>query len=146
MNIKQKAIRGLFWSGIQNWGSQAGSLLTFLVLARLLLPEDFGLLAPSNTFVLFSYVFVDQGLHAAIVQRQDIETRHLDTTFWTQLFLGLCFTIIGISSAPFIANVFNQPALTSVLRCLSLLPFIQSLVIVQQAILRREFAFKKNRR
>ena len=143
MNIKQKAIQGLFWSGVQNWGSQAGSLLTFLVLARLLSPEAFGLIALANTFIAFSYILVDQGLNAAIVQRQNIETRHLDSAFWAQLFLGLCFTIIGISSAAFVADVFNQPSLAPVLRCLSSLTIVRSLIMVQQAILRREFEFQK---
>ena len=143
MNIKQKAIQGLFWSGVQTWGSQAVALLTFLFLARLLSPEDFGLVALANTFITFSYVLVDQGLNAAIVQRQAIETRHLDSVFWTQLVLGLCFTAIGVGSATFIAEAFNQPSLAPVLRCLSLLSVVRSLIMVQQAILRREFAFQK---
>jgi len=87
MNLKQRAIKGLFWSGIQHWGRQAGALLTFIVLARLLEPEAFGLVALANTFITFTYILVDQGLNAAIVQRQDIETRHLDAAFWTQLLL-----------------------------------------------------------
>lgn len=143
MNLKQRAIKGLFWSGIQHWGRQAGALLTFIVLARLLEPEAFGLVALANTFITFTYILVDQGLNAAIVQRQDIETRHLDAAFWTQLLLGLCFTVVGISSATAIAGVFNQPSLAPVLRCLSLLPLVRSLIMVQQAILKREFAFQK---
>ena len=54
-----------------------------------------------------------------------------------------CFTVVGISSATAIAGVFNQPSLAPVLRCLSLLPLVRSLIMVQQAILRREFAFQK---
>ena len=46
-------------------------------------------MALANTFITFTYILVDQGLNAAIVQRQDIETRHLDAAFWTQLLLGL---------------------------------------------------------
>ncbi|MGB3639966.1 MAG: oligosaccharide flippase family protein, partial [Rivularia sp. (in: cyanobacteria)] len=57
MSIKQKAIKGIFWSGIQNWGSQAGSLIIFLVLARLLSPADFGLVALANTFLAFFNLF-----------------------------------------------------------------------------------------
>ncbi|MDJ0900841.1 MAG: oligosaccharide flippase family protein [Xenococcus sp. MO_188.B8] len=53
MSIKQQAIKGIIWSVIQNWGSQAGSLIIFLVLARLLSPADFGLVALANTFLTF---------------------------------------------------------------------------------------------
>jgi PST family polysaccharide transporter len=143
MNIKKKAMQGLFWSGVQTWGSQAGALIIFLVLARLLSPEDFGLVALANTFVIFSDVLVDQGLNAAIVQRQDIEPRHLNSAFWTQLFIGSCFTAVGISSSTNFADIFNQPSLAPVLRYLSLIPVLRSLIMVQQAILRREFAFQK---
>ncbi|MEO0985599.1 MAG: lipopolysaccharide biosynthesis protein [Cyanobacteria bacterium J06639_14] len=143
MSLKQKAIKGIIWSGIQNWGSQAGSLIVFFVLARLLLPADFGLVALANTFLIFFDIFVDQGFSLALIQRHEIEVEHLDTAFWTQICLGLSFTIFGLVSANLIAEIFQQPLLTPILQWFSTLAFLRSLSIVQQAILRRKFEFKK---
>ncbi|MEM7757848.1 MAG: lipopolysaccharide biosynthesis protein [Cyanobacteria bacterium P01_A01_bin.40] len=143
MNIKQQAIKGIFWSGIQNWGSQAGSLIIFLVLARLLSPADFGLVALANTFLAFFNIFIEQGFSLAIIQRQTIEVEHLNTAFWTQICLGLLLTILGFFSANLIAIAFEQPSLTPVLQWFSLLFLISSLNVVQLAILKRKLAFKK---
>lgn len=142
MSIKQKAIKGIFWSGIQNWGSQAGSLIIFLVLARLLSPADFGLIALANTFLAFFNLLIEQGFSLAIIQRQDIEAEHLNTAFWIQICLGLTFTVIGLLSASLFAEIFQTPLLTPILQWFSILFFISSLNIVQLAILRRNFAFK----
>lgn len=143
MSIKQKAIKGVFWSGIQNWGSQAGSLIIFLVLARLLSPADFGLVALANTFLSFFNLFIEQGFILALIQRQEIEAEHFNTAFWTQICLGLAFTIISLLSANFFAEIFQAPLLTPILQWFSILFFISSLNKVQLAILRRKFAFKK---
>ena len=142
MSIKQKAIKGIFWSGIQNWGSQAGSLIIFLVLARLLSPADFGLVALANTFLAFFNLFIEQGLTLALIQRQDIEEKHFNTAFWTQICLGLALTIIGLLTANIFAEIFQTPLLTPILQWFSVLFLISSLNIVQRAILRRKFAFK----
>ena len=143
MSIKQKAIKGVFWSGIQNWGSQAGSLIIFLVLARLLSPADFGLVALANTFLSFFNLFIEQGCILALIQRKEIEAEHFNTAFWTQICLGLAFTIISLLSANFFAEIFQAPLLTPILQWFSILFFISSLNKVQLAILRRKFAFKK---
>ena len=142
MSIKRQAIQGVFWSGIQNWGSQTGSLITFFVLARLLSPADFGLVALANTFLTFFNIFVNQGFTSALIQRQDIEAAHLNTAFWMQVCLGCCFTIIEFSCADIIAALFEQPLLVPILRGLSILFLIRSLNMVQRALLRRKLEFK----
>ena len=142
MSIKQKAIKGIFWSGIQNWGSQAGSLIIFLVLARLLSAADFGLVALANTFLAFFNLFIEQGFTLALIQLQEIEKEHINTAFWFQICIGLGLTIIGFISANIIAEIFQQPLLESILKWFSLIFFINSLNAVQIAILRRKFAFR----
>jgi PST family polysaccharide transporter len=142
MNIKQKAIQGVVWSVIQNWGSQAGSLIVFLILARLLTPEAFGLVALANVFLAFMQIFLEQGFTQALIQRQELEPEHLDTAFWTNFFSGILLTIIGFAFASSVANIFNQPKLIPILQCFSGLFVINSLSHVHQAILSRELAFK----
>lgn len=142
MSIKQKAIKAVVWSAIQNWGSQAGSLIVFIILARLLSPEAFGLVALANVFLAFMNIFLDQGFAKALIQRQHLEPEHLDTAFWTHLISGIVLTGLSFTTAGLVANFFKQPQLIPILQCFSFLFFINSLSHVQKAILMREFAFQ----
>ncbi|MDJ0843608.1 MOP flippase family protein [Crocosphaera sp.] len=142
MSIKQKAIKGVIWSAIQNWGTQAVSFIVFFVLARLLSPEDFGLVALANVFLAFMSIFLEQGFAQAIIQRQELEAEHLDTAFWTNLGIGLILAIAGFLSSDFVANQFVESNLTPILQCFSVLFIIAALSKIQQAILERKFEYK----
>ncbi len=142
MNIKQKALKAIVWSAIQNWGSQAGSLLVFFVLARLLSPKDFGLVALANVFLAFMQIFLSEGFAKALIQRKQLDKAHLDTTFWLNLGFGLILCSITLFSANWIGNFFKEPNLAPILRGFSVLFIIASFSTVQQAVLERQFAFK----
>jgi PST family polysaccharide transporter len=142
MSIKQKAIQGAFWSVIQNWGSQAGSLIVFLILARLLTPEAFGLIGLANIFIAFMQIFLEQGFTQALIQHEEIEPEELDTAFWSNILIGFILTIISFFLSGFVADIFEQPQLTPIIQCFSVLFFIKSLSHVHLAILNRTFAFK----
>jgi O-antigen/teichoic acid export membrane protein len=142
MSLKQKAIKGVLWSAIQSWGSQAIAFIVFSLLARLLEPKTFGLIAMAGVFLAFIEVFLDQGFSNAIVQRQELEPEHLNTAFWTNLGIGMFMTVLSVATADLIATLFHQPELGSVIRWLSLSFIIRSLSAVQEAILTRNLAFK----
>lgn len=142
MNLRQKVIKGVFWSGIQSWSRQAIAFIIFSLLARLLEPETFGLVALAGVFLAFMEVFLDQGFSTAIIQRHDLEPEHLDTAFWTNILIGVLMTVFGIFAAGLVANLFNQPELTLIIRWLSLSFVIRALCAVQQSILQRNFDFK----
>lgn len=142
MDLRQKAIVGVFWSAIQSWGSQAISFVVFALLARILAPETFGLIALAGVFLAFIEVFLDQGFSTAIIQRQELETEHLDTAFWTNIAIGFFMTGVSITTANLIASFFHQPELAPIIRWLSLSFIISSLSAVQEAIFRRNLAFK----
>ena len=142
MSIKHKAINSVVWSAIQNWGSQIGSLVIFFILARLLSPEAFGLVALANVFLVFMRLFLDQGFGHAIIQRQDLEPEHLDTAFWINLAIGFLLTLVGISIAQPVAHLFREPALAPILRCFSLLFVVAALGQLQQSILERRFEYR----
>ena len=142
MNLKQKAIRGVFWSAVQSWGQQAISFLVFAILARLLTPETFGLIALAGVFLAFVEVFLDQGFSTAIVQRKEIESEHLDTAFWTNLAIGIFMTGASIAAADFIGTLFKQPDIAPIICWLSLSFIIRALSAVQDGIFRRNLAFK----
>ncbi|MDF5711677.1 MAG: MOP flippase family protein [Nostoc sp. S4] len=141
-NFRQKALEGVFWSAIQNWGRQAIAFVVFAILARLLGPETFGLVASASIFLAFIGIFLDQGFSVAIIQRKELETEHLDTAFWTNVGIGLLMTIVSIAGAGLVANFFSQPQLTPVIRWLSLSFVIITLSSTQEAIFQRNLDFK----
>src|SRR5688572_7347173 len=142
MSLRQKAAKGIFWSVIQKWGRAAISILTFVVLSRLLAPEAFGLVALATVFTVFMELFLDQGFGAAIVQRSELEPEHLDTAFWINIVTGILMTIGLIAASGFIASIFEEPRLAPVLRWLSIIFILSSLSSTQISILQRKLAFK----
>jgi len=141
-NLRQKAVKSVIWTAIESWGRQAISLVVFFILARLLSPETFGLIALAYIFIEFVQVFVDQGFSVAIIQRQDIDTEHLDTAFWTTLGISILLTVLSIAGAGLVADFFKQPQLIQIIQWLSISFAFSGLSSVQQAILERRFAFK----
>ena len=142
MSLKQKAFAGLIWSIVQSSGTQVLSLIIFLLLARLLTPETFGLIALANVFLAFMQIFLDQGFAKALIQRQEVEPEHFDAAFWSQVGFGVFLAAIAFFGAGLVADVFQQPKLIPILRYLSSIFIINSLGRVHNAILSREFAFK----
>ncbi|BAQ61793.1 lipopolysaccharide biosynthesis protein WzxC [Geminocystis sp. NIES-3708] len=134
--------QGFLWSVIQNWGSQTGSFIVFLILARLLTPQDFGLLSLANIFLAFMNIFLEQGFTSALIQREKLESEHLNTAFCTQLIAGISLTFISFFLAENIATLFHQPRLTVIIKCFSFLFIIDSFGLVFQAILKRDLNFK----
>ncbi len=142
MSLLTKTLGGLKWSAMQNWGGQVTSLLVFIVLARLLEPAEFGLVALANIVVRFAGVLVDQGFSSAIIQRRDLEDAHLDTALWTGLSIGAVIAILINVFAELIAAMFDAPDLVPILRVISVVFCITSLGSVHLALLKRELNFK----
>jgi len=143
MELKQKAVKGVFWSGVQIWGGRVISLLIFVLLAHLLTPEAFGLVALASLFIAFVQTFQDQGFGDAIIQRPDLQKEHLDTAFWTNLLIGSLLALMGIAGSKFIAGLFHQSQLAPIVRWLSLSFILAGLSSTPQAILRRRLAFRE---
>lgn len=142
MDLKQKVAKGVVWTAVQNWGSQAVSLVVFFILARLLGPADFGLVALANVFLAFMQVFLAQGFAKALIQRRQINQTHLDTVFWLNFGVSVVLCASTVLSASWISEWFEAPELVPILRAFSVLFVITSFSTVQQAVLERAFAFK----
>ncbi|MEM1169034.1 MAG: MOP flippase family protein [Cyanobacteria bacterium P01_H01_bin.35] len=143
MNLQQKAVKGIIWSALQKIGSQLISFIVFFLLARLLQPEDFGLISLASVSLAFIEVFLDQGFAQAIVQREELEPEHLDTAFWTSLCLSTLLMSIVITIAGFFAQTFEEPELIPIVRCLSLSFLFFAFNSVPQALFQRQLAFKE---
>jgi PST family polysaccharide transporter len=142
MSLKQKAIQGALWSAIQSWLGQVISFLVFFVLARLLEPEAFGLIALAAVFLAFMEIFINQGFAEAIIQKKELEPGHLDTAFWISISISLRLTLLSIVFTDVATKGLNEPELKPIISWLSVNFLFSGLTSVQQAILSRELAFK----
>ncbi|MEA5465668.1 MOP flippase family protein [Leptothoe sp. PORK10 BA2] len=142
MSLRQKAIRGAKWSALEKWGAQLVSITIFLLLARLLGAEAFGLVALANVFMYFMQIFLDQGFAQAIIQKDELEPEHLDTAFWTSVLMGLVFLLAVFSGAGVVANFYSEPELAPIIRWMSISFLFAGLSSVQSAILQRNMQFK----
>lgn len=142
-NLKNKTIKGVIWSFVSNGGRQISQFVFTAILARLLSPDDFGLLGMMTVFTQFAIIFCQLGLVPALIQKQDVEERHLSTAFWVNVLFGVVLTVIFILGAPLIAAFYDQPALIPLLRVISASFVISSLGMVQHAILMKDMDFKR---
>ena len=142
-DLKAKVIRGVGWSALQSWGMRLVSFLVYPILARILGPETYGLIALAGVYITLLDVFSDVSFGAAIEQRQDLEPEHLDSVFWAFLALGLLLTGGSMLAAPLVADFFDEPALTEVVRWLSLGFLLQMISGVQPSLLRRDLQMRR---
>lgn len=142
MSLRRKAIKGVKWSAFQNIILRLSSFLVLLVLARVLDPVHFGLIALADLAINFSQIFIGAGFASSIVQRDKLEPEHLNTAFWVNIGVGLFLMTLLLLLAGPIANIFEQPDLKPVIVWLSLGLMFSSLSQVQTAILKRELAFR----
>ena len=118
------------------------TLLFFAILARLLGPETFGLVALSGVYIGFLMIFQEQGFGHAVIQREQLHPDHLNTAFWMNVCLSLALTLATVAGAPVIGWVFHEPRLPGVVRGLSPLFIIGALTSVQRALHFRNFRFR----
>jgi len=135
--------RGIAWALASQLGRQLIVFATTVVLARLLSPDDFGLIGMATVFTGLATIVNDVGVSGALVQRREISESHLSSMFWLNLIVGLSLCGLTLLLAPLIADFFGSPALTGVLRVLSLLFVAGALGIVQQSLLIRAMNFRR---
>ncbi len=140
---KSLSLRKAFgWSLAQHWGARAITFVVFLVLARLLKPVDFGLVALATIVTSFTEVFIDQGFGDAVVQSAEDNPKFLSTAFWVNIVTALALVVIVLSSAGYIAQLFKAEKLAPIIRVLSVTFFFTALSSVQVAVLRRRLDYK----
>jgi len=140
--LRDRAVRGVAWSALRNWGSRAINFIVFAVLARLLATEAFGLVSLAGAYIAFVRVFVDQGFADAIIQRDELDDAHRDTAFWVNLGLSIVFTGASIAAAPWIAQLFDAPDLEGVIVWLSPSFMLAALAGVQEALFERSLDYQ----
>ena len=141
-SLKNRALNGVFWSAIDRFSSQGISFLISIVIARLLTPHDYGLVAMVGIFISIAQAFIDSGLSSAIVRKKDRTTVDLSTAFYANIIIGvLCYAILYLA-APYIARFYQEDELCSIVRIMGIIFFLFSFSNIQQAVLSINIDFK----
>lgn len=140
--LKTKTIHGLFWSFIELISKQGIQLAIQILLARLLLPEHFGLIGMITIFIAISTTFVQSGLDQALIRELNPENKEYSTVFYFNLLASIVIYGVVFLLAPLIAQFFNEPELVAVLRVLMIVVIINAFSVIQRVILIRNVDFK----
>ena len=111
MNNKHKIIEGGFYMVIVNILSQVFAIVVNIILARLLLPEHFGLIALATTYIGFIKLFTNIGFGSSIIHEQESTQQQLSTLYWTNIAMSIFSFLIVAFSVPFAAEYYNEPVL-----------------------------------
>ncbi len=139
---RSRAVRAVVWSAFESWGSKISSIAVFVVLARLLTPEEFGLIALAQVLLSAVQIIVEAGFGEALVQRRDLRDEHIAAAFCMAAGLGVALAVLVFAGAGVIAGIFGEPRLVPVVRALTALFIFQGLASTPYALLQRELEFR----
>ncbi len=140
---KSNIIKSLAYKFIERCGYQGIAFIVQLILARLLDPTDYGVLSLLTIFITLSQVFVQSGLNTALIQRKDVTEKDYSSVFYLSLLVALLLYGILFITSPLIADYYDMPELTNVMRILALILIPGAFNSIQNAKIAREMQFKK---
>lgn len=144
MSFKSSVITSLIWKFLERIGTQGVQFVVAIVLARLLAPADFGLIALVTVFIALANVFVQSGLNTALIQKKDADNLDFSTVFYTSLAVAALLYGVLFWSAPLLADFYNgQTKLIPVIRVLGIILLLGAVNSVQEAYVARNMMFKK---
>ena len=142
MNNK-KVFSNLIWRFLERCGAQLVSFVVSIVLARILMPEEYGTIALVTVFITLSQVFVDSGLGNALIQKKDADDIDFSTVFYTNIVFCIVLYVLIFASAPLISLFYEDASLTPIIRVLAITIIISGTKNVQQAYVSKNMLFKK---
>jgi len=132
------------WKFLERIGSQLVSFIVSIILARLLLPKDYGVIAVVTIFVTIADVFVNVGLGSALIQKKEVDELDYSSAFMCNLGLGTLLYILIFFCSPLIAKWFEMPELVSITRVLGTQVIFASVLSIQNSYISKNRLFKKN--
>lgn len=136
-SLRSRTGIALAWDLLGNYGGQISSFIISIFLARLLDPEEFGLVGMSMVFIAVLQIFKDMGFASALIQNKENTSLTYSSVFYLNVFAGIIFTVVIYFLAPFIGGFYENQKVTDLVRLLSITYFISSFNIVQITILRK---------
>jgi len=141
-NIKQKAKKGVYWSTFSNVANQGTQFVIGIILARLLSPEDYGVIALPTIFLAIAQCFIDSGFSSALVRKEQVTEDDLTTAFYFNVCVGVFFYSLLFLCSPLIADFYNTPILSDILKVTALGLLFGPLQSVHFALFSRKLDFK----
>jgi len=143
MSLRISAISGVKWSSISHIGCRSLSLLTTVILARLLVPADFGLVGMAAVVIGFIEMFKDLGTAAAVIQRKTTSQALLASMFWLNAGFGLAAMLAIYLASPLAGTFYREPQVIPIMQALSLSFLLSGLSNLQKSLLERNLEFDK---
>lgn len=141
-SLTNKTIKGVGWNSVDRIINYGIGFIIGIVLARLLSPEEYGLIGIIGIFTAIFNIILDSGLSIALIRKDGVTNTDYCTVFWTNLFLSFGLTAILYFSAPLIGSFFNRPELVQYIHVMSFILVINALSLTQQALLTKRIDFK----
>lgn len=141
-SLKQKTVKGVLWSSLERFSVQGIQFVVMIVMANMLTPHDYGLIAMLAVFIAVSQSLVDSGFSQALIRKQDRTETDNSTVFYFNIVVGLLLYGLLFFSAPLIADFYHEPQLVNITRVIGLSVLINSFVVVQRALLTIKIDFK----
>jgi O-antigen/teichoic acid export membrane protein len=142
MNLVKAAASGLRWSAIEHISQQAMQLGIFVVLARLLGPSEFGLVAVALVFVAVLQPVANFGMDMTLIQRKNLESGHINFAFIAVLLSSVLLCLLLWVLASTIASIFDEDGLEEVIKGLACTIPLRALIVIQDSLLRRDLCFR----
>jgi hypothetical protein len=140
--LRRRTFLGLGWSGAAQVSVQAVQFAASIALARLLGPQEFGLIGMVLVFTGFASILLDKGLRAALIQRRDLTDRHVDTVFWINVGVGAVLTSVFVAATPLIAGFYGESSLRALTPIMALTFVPASLSFAQSALIDKALDFR----
>lgn len=141
--MKDGVIKNFVWRFAERCGAQLVTFIVSIVLARILVPEDYGQIALITVFTTIMQVFVDSGLGTALIQKKDADDLDFSSVFYFNFAVCLILYAVMFVSAPLIAGFYNDVSLTPIIRVISLTIVISGVKGIQQSYVSRNMLFKR---
>ena len=141
-SLKKDTTKGVFWSLIERFGTQGVQFLVMLVMARLLSPNDYGVVGMLVVFVSIAQAFVDGGFSQALIRKKNRTEVDNSTVFYFNIVVSVLIYLIFYLFAPFVSKFYNMPTLTPFMRVICLSIIINAFGVVQRALFNANIDFK----
>ena len=141
-SIKAQTRLAVYWDFFSKFSTQGLQFLFSIILARLLSPSDYGIIALPMVFLAIAQCFVNSGFSAALIRKPEVSEQDLNTAFYFNIIAGLFFYVILYWASPFIADFYGVPILNDLFRISALAVILVPLQSVHYAILARKLDYK----
>lgn len=141
-DIGDKTRKGLYWNFLLKIPYEIFRFGVSIIVARILAPTDFGIVSIASMLIYYSNTLTNFGFHQALVQRNEITSRHLNSVFTLDLSISVSMAVIFFVFSPFMAAFFNSPESSNVIRVMSPIFILTTFYELPHALLRREMNFK----